>query len=236
MRRFLKPGTVLSAIAVAFAMSGTAVAGSLITSNNIKDGTIKTRDIGKGAITSDRLAGDVKAQLSKSGQVLVAGAHGQPAVKGDKGLDGAPGKDGVDGKDGAVGPQGQPGAKGADGVSGYEVMTYDYIKGVGHREGKPGAATGYVGANNSAIATVACSSEDKVAISGGYFIRNGTSDVVQSPNVGQGAGVVASFPGRMDWSTNTPKPNRNDGWIVQFNGNGGPSFDVTLYVVCINAA
>jgi hypothetical protein len=40
MRRFLKPGTVLSAIAVVFAMSGTAVAGSLITSKNIKDGTI----------------------------------------------------------------------------------------------------------------------------------------------------------------------------------------------------
>ena len=29
-----------------------------------------------------------------------------------------------------------------------------------------------------------------------------------------GSGIVASFPGRMDWSTNTPKPNRNDGWVT----------------------
>ena len=50
-------------------MSGTAVAGSLITSKDIKDGTIKTRDLSKGSITADGLAGDVRAELSKSGQV-----------------------------------------------------------------------------------------------------------------------------------------------------------------------
>ena len=76
MRRFLKPGTVLSAVAVVFAMSGTAVAGSLITSKNIKDGTIKTRDISKGAITDDRLASDVRAELAKIRPGRTAGAQG----------------------------------------------------------------------------------------------------------------------------------------------------------------
>ena len=48
------------------------------------------------------------------------------------------------------------------------------------------------------------------------------------------SGVIASFPGRMDWSTNTVKPNDNSGWIVQVN-NKVNAADMTLYVVCVNA-
>ena len=38
-----------------------------------------------------------------------------------------------------------------------------------------------------------------------------------SPALSDGSGVVASFPGRMDWDTNKVKPNNNSGWIVQVN-------------------
>ena len=49
-----------------------------------------------------------------------------------------------------------------------------------------------------------------------------------------GSGVIASFPGRMDWDTNTVKPNNNTGWIVQVNDKVNAA-DMTLYVICVNA-
>jgi hypothetical protein len=52
--------------------------------------------------------------------------------------------------------------------------------------------------------------------------------------VSDGRGVVASFPGRMDWTTNTIKPNDNSGWIVQVNDKVNAA-DMTLYVICVNA-
>src|SRR4051794_14859154 len=91
MRRFLKPGTVLSVIAVVFAMSGTAVAGSLITSKNIKDGTITTRDVAKGAITANRLSADVRAQMGRTVNGSVRGVNGADGAKGDTGASGPTG-------------------------------------------------------------------------------------------------------------------------------------------------
>ncbi len=43
---------------------------------------------------------------------------------------------------------------------------------------------------------------------------------------------------RMDWATNTPKPDRMDGWIVQFGGNAGPVSDkapekVDVFALCV---
>jgi Collagen triple helix repeat (20 copies) len=229
--------TIIACAVTALAVSGsTATAASLITSAKIADGTIMNRDIHAGTISENRLDGGVVAKLNRAGTPGTNGVNGVTGAKGDKGETGAAGALGQDGAIGAQGPQGQ------DGVSGYEVRTYDYIKG-GARPNHDGVDASYGGAGNSSIATVACSSPDKVAVSGGYFIRNGTDEskngtdaggAFTSPALGQSAGVTASFPGRMDWAKNMPKPNRNDGWIVQFNGNG-PTLDVTLYVVCVNA-
>ena len=121
---------------------------------------------------------------------------------------------------GARGPQGSPG------VSGYEVRTWRYSK----DDANSDIRSGYVGVGSGAIATVACS-PGKVAIAGGYrFTNNGFN----SPAVSDGSGIVSSFPGRMDWSTNTVKPNDNSGWIVQVN-NKVNAADMTLYVICVNA-
>jgi hypothetical protein len=63
-------------------------------------------------------------------------------------------------------------------------------------------------------ATVACADDEAVsqkytAIAGG----------VQAGHTGANTfSVTASFPGRMDWDTGKPKPNRLDGWIVLANG------------------
>ena len=238
MRKRISPGVILGVIAVLLAATGSAAAGTLITSAKIKDGTIQSRDIQNGAIAANKLSASIRRQLANTN---FTAAKGEKGDKGDKGDAGAPGTT-LQGSPPQKGDKGDKGADGRDGISGYEVRTWDYIAG-GHRPGKDGEDSSYGGAGNSSIATVACSSQDKVAISGGYFIRNGGDDTAdsnspawafRSSSLGQGAGVIASFPGRMDWTTNTPKPNRLDGWIVQFNGNG-PVMDVTLYTVCVNA-
>lgn len=82
--------------------------------------------------------------------------------------------------------------------------------------------------NGGAIATVACKSTSDVAISGGVQTlalgTNGTSNNVP---------VSSSFPGRMDWSTNTPKPGRLDGWIVQFaSQNASAPEKVKVWALC----
>jgi hypothetical protein len=145
--------------------------------------------------------------------------------KGVKGDNGPTGTNGADGKNGA---DGAPGLKGDKGLSGLVTRHYDYIKGAD-----------YPGAGSGGIATVACDddpavSQTKVAIGGG----------VQFLNVGRNAGtlenayvgethITDSFPGRMDWSTNTPKPGRLDGWIVRLNNT--PAVDMRVWVTCVTA-
>lgn len=87
--------------------------------------------------------------------------------------------------------------------------------------------------NAGAIATVACVKETDVAISGGVQTV-GLDATANSRNTP----VNSSFPGRMDWTTNAPKANRLDGWIVQFGGNAGTVSDkdplkVKVYALCV---
>jgi hypothetical protein len=143
---------------------------------------------------------------------------------------------------GAAGPAGPAGPAGAPGVSGYEVATFSYNN---------------VGAGN--IATVACSA-GKVAVAGGYWFHTAGDNNFDfaHPAITNGSGVIASFPGRMDFDgvdnipntpdDNTVKPNDNSGWIVQLNSRPGqdpdeapadPEVDfdqrLTLYAICVNA-
>jgi hypothetical protein len=92
------------------------------------------------------------------------------------------------------------------------------------------------GANGGAIATVACAdnetkSQKYVAISGGVQIINadGDNDVTNDSNVA----VADSFPGRMDWDTNSPKTDRLDGWIVRFGDNTKTATQVNVWAVCM---
>ena len=76
-------------------------------------------------------------------------------------------------------------------------------------------------------ATVACADTEKksqkyTAVAGGVEAgHTGTNDF----------GVSASFPGRMDWDTGTPKPDRLDGWIVL--GNGKYTDNLKVWALCI---
>ena len=146
------------------------------------------------------------------------------------------GAQGVQGNAGPAGPQGPKGAAGASGpqgpkgVSGYEVRTWRYSKDDANSDMGPG----YVGVGGGAIATVACSA-GKVALGGGYWFTSEHDNGFNSQALHDGSGVIASFPGRMDWSTNTVKPNNNTGWIVQVNDKVNLA-DMTMYVICANAS
>src|SRR3954471_8317459 len=125
------------------------------------------------------------------------------------------------GATGARGPAGLPGAKGAPGDSRmagayYSVAFYD------------------VGDTNAgAIASVACKAQTDTAISGGVQVLG-----LDAGANARNTPVSSSFPGRMDWSTNTPRADRLDGWIVQFGGNAGAASDkapekVKVWALCV---
>ena len=217
-RRFT-PAMIVAMIALAVALSGTAVAGTakLVTSSQIANGTITLADIHSSA----------KAALK--GQRGETGAQGPVGAQGSQGSVGPQGATGAKGDTGAIGPAGAKGDKGDSGATGYEVRTWRYSMDDANSDAGPG----YVGVGSGAIATVACS-PGKVALGGGYRFTSEGDNGFNSHAVSDGSGVVASFPGRMDWDTNTVKPNNNTGWIVQVN-NKVNAADMTLYVICVNA-
>ena len=151
------------------------------------------------------------------------------ALKGQQGWKGDTGATGAQGLQGPKGDPGPQGPHGPAGVSGYEVKTWRYSKDDANSDMGPG----YVGVGSGAIATVACS-PGKVALGGGYRFTSAGDNGFNSPAISDGSGVVASFPGRMDWDTNTVKPNNNTGWIVQVNNKVNLA-DMTMYVICVNA-
>jgi hypothetical protein len=106
MRKHLTPGTVLGGAAVFLALSGSAFAGSLITSAKIKDGSIQARDIKKGAITLDRLSPSTRRALLAAGPAGPAGPKGDQGDRGPSVLGSAPaqGEKGDKGDTGAPGP------------------------------------------------------------------------------------------------------------------------------------
>ena len=115
---------------------------------------------------------------------------------------------------------GEAWAAGASGFAGafYSVQTYTETIGVG------------------AIATAACdpndasNSQNYVAISGGVQDTDSGTDMTTNDNQ---VAIAASFPGRMDFSTFTPKPFRLDGWIVQFAHVGQQDNNLAVWALCV---
>jgi hypothetical protein len=226
----LKKGITLIAalVAVLAVTSGAGAFGAktylIGSSNQIKDGIISLADLSPAAQKA------LQGKTGPKGDTGQTGPAGQTGATGATGPAGETGATGLTGQTGAAGPAGAQGPKGQDGVSGYEVRTWRYSKDDMNSDMGPG----YVGVGSGAIATVACSAH-KVALGGGYWFTSEGDSGFNSEALSNGSGVVASFPGRMDWSTNTVKPNDDSGWIVQVNGKVNAA-DMTLYVICANAS
>jgi hypothetical protein len=125
--------TILACAAVALITGATtATAASLITSEDIQNGTIRASDIKKGTISENRLSSGVREQLGKVGEpgprgpdgATVYGPKGDPGPQGPAGKDGqngtnaGPGAQGVKGDTGPAGPKGDPGLAGPAGANG----------------------------------------------------------------------------------------------------------------------
>lgn len=127
---------------------------------------------------------------------------------------------------GQPGPQGPRGFRGPKGVSGFQGAFYsvqNYTEQI----------------TNGAIATAACDptndtrSQKFVAISGGVQDTDKNTNMTTNPNP---LPLAASFPGRMDYSTFTPKPGRLDGWIVQFSQGstqGSADTNLVVWALCV---
>ena len=102
MNRIRRPSasTAIAIAALVFASSSSAVAASLITSKQIKDGSIQLKD------------------LSKKTRVSLAGKAGRAGAPGAVGAAGAAGPQGAQGPQGEQGPQGAKGEKGDIGPRG----------------------------------------------------------------------------------------------------------------------
>lgn len=204
---------LLIAVGIGVITGQGANAARLLTGHDIKNGSISHADLNK----------SINRQLKAKAKPGVRGAQGLPGPAGKDGLNGTDGKNGVDGQDGTNGTNGTDGKDGVDGQDGAVGP-----KGDSGLEGAYYSLAKYnVGDTNAgAIATVACSNVTDVAVSGG----------VQMIGLGgHNSAVGSSFPGRMDWSTNTPKPGRLDGWIVQFDADAAPE-KVTLWALCVPGA
>ena len=118
---------IVAVIVMALVGGGSAVAGSLVTSAKIADGTIQNRDIADGTISLSRLSEGTQALIRQhakdgvNGRDGANGAGGQDGARGLQGQAGTAGNDGVngvDGKDGVNGVDGKDGKDGVDGVDG----------------------------------------------------------------------------------------------------------------------
>ncbi|HET6624959.1 MAG TPA: hypothetical protein VFG63_01085 [Nocardioidaceae bacterium] len=160
---------------------GGAVAGNMVGSADIRNGSVKKIDLGRnavgtieiknGTVRAMDLSDGVRSQLSQRGATGPAGADGAAGVDGAVGPAGPAGPVGAEGPQGPEGPegdegdqgeqgvQGEQGAPGADGVSGYHVAEV--------------AAT--VTGNTGSV-TVSCAAGE-VALGGG---AKGTLDIAQS--------------------------------------------------------
>jgi hypothetical protein len=211
----------LGALALALALAGGAWAGSkfiITSSHQVQPGVLTGGNIKNHSLSLADLANGAKRQLH--------GARGPAGPSGLAGPAGAPGATGAAGATGAQGSKGDTGATGLQGPAGasgfagafYSVQTYTETIGVG------------------AIATAACdpndatNSQNYVAISGGVQDTDSGTDMTTNDNQ---VAVAASFPGRMDFNTFTPKPFRLDGWIVQFAHVGAQDNNLAVWALCV---
>lgn len=121
-RPSLKASLVAAGLTVALVVGGSAgaVAGKLVTSKKIKDGTIRTRDLADDSVDARKLApGSVSwgKSLDAATKAQIEALVGE----GPAGAQGIPGPQGVAGPKGDTGPQGPegpPGSRGSRGETG----------------------------------------------------------------------------------------------------------------------
>ena len=218
MRKRITPGTLLGIIAVVFCMTGGAYAAdALVTSKDIKDGTIKSRD----------LSSAVKGKLGKTGKKGNSGPAGPQGPAGPAGAAGAKGDKGDKGDTGVAnlesdGPY--PGAvspplSGDQGAQSTELWTADSSRHSSWVQCAPGKTALGGGFQLAADVGDDAARDVQVVVSEPTQIKNGKTyyedPTVYEPIPGDPAGSI--------------KPN---GWLVQGFNDGPDDVIVRPWVVC----
>jgi collagen triple helix repeat protein len=94
LRELLNPAMVVALIALTLSVGGTAYAAKLITSKDIKNHTIKVKDLSPKAAQQLRGQAGPTGATGATGPAGPAGATGPAGPAGQAGLDGAPGPEG----------------------------------------------------------------------------------------------------------------------------------------------
>lgn len=212
----IKKGLLMVAAGAAIAIvagTGGAYASGLIHGSDIANGTITYKNLAHNTITEGKIASGAVGvhELTQGTRDYIKGYAGYN-IRAKRGPQGATGATG------AVGPQGPAGANGTNGKDGRDGLAGAVFRVENYENGGGGSAT------------VACADDDATsqqytAIAGGV---QGSTVNDQGTN---GFRVTSSFPGRMDWSTNTPKPDRLDGWIIL--GNGVRTSTLKVWALCV---
>ena len=128
--RYIKTIALCALVALGVT-AASATAASLITSANIKDGTIKVRDLSPALQAKINTAGKPGATgaAGANGTIGATGATGQAGQAGANGLDGANGVNGQDGTNGQDGINGTNGVNGTNGLDGKDGVRYDRLTG-----------------------------------------------------------------------------------------------------------
>ena len=191
IRRRHLPALAGTVLVVAVIGAGTATAASLVTSKDVQDNSLRSVDVKDGSASREGHAALARSRrCSKPGPTGATGATGA-----------AQGRHWCEGRQGRQGAAGSAGCLLRDGVLPTSSSTptpgpLPRLRATRPRPPSP-------------------------RISGGVQVLGigGNQGEIDAANSRITPLVSSSFPGRMDWTTNSPKPNRLDGWIVQFGGN-----------------
>jgi Collagen triple helix repeat (20 copies) len=242
-----KAVAVLAVVAMVTLGAGSATAKTLITGDDIKNGTVTGADIHNGSLHLADLdsraidgLGGAKGATGATGLSGAKGADGLAGAKGADGLVGAKGADGLvgpRGTNGLVGPNGNDGLDGANGTDGLDGANgANGLAGARGAAGANGADAKYQGANWNIV-------DRNVIGNGDSYLRSGPFSTAWGPAVqpplGQGSlGIrtgsgsdAASFGDEVDFAGNLVSGLTNVGFSVyttnenQDMGGNNQSFD-----------
>jgi hypothetical protein len=116
------PTLLIGALAIVLATTLSATAALVVTSKNIKNGTIKNKDLHANTITSGKIKNGTLADQDLSAELL-ASLQGAGGAAGSTGSTGPAGPPGPQGAKGDQGEKGDKGDEGDPGTSGYQVVS-----------------------------------------------------------------------------------------------------------------
>lgn len=221
--------TVLACVATALIVGATtATAASLITSDDIQNGSIQNRDIRPGVITMSRLKASTQKLIRDglvqpvSGGGSGSGPAGPPGPKGDKGAtgdDGAKGAKGNKGDKGSRGPKGAKGDTGPRGPKGPKGNKGD--KGDTGATGPAGGLSDYSTHVNNPAPNTNPDKAVSVDCPAGTVVIGGGAQIKTTSSQDRGAFLVSSTPVGNSWLAEAEATS-----TVTF------SWSVTAHVIC----